>query len=147
MFAHLVRQFATLARVTAQALHRHLLAITKPTATSLVVGTLADVVRSKSALIAENALLRQQLIILRRSVKRPHCTGRDRTLLVLLTSRLRTWRHAVLIVQPETVLRWHRQLFRQFWRRRSSEAPPQTDEIYATQKLDSIATSSHVQDI
>jgi len=124
MFAHLVRRFATIARVTAQALHRHLLAITKPTATSLVVGTLADVVRSKSELIAENALLRQQLIILRRSVKRPHCTGRDRTLLVLLTSRLRAWRHAVLIVQPETVLRWHRQLCRQFWRRRSSATPP-----------------------
>jgi transposase InsO family protein len=40
-------------------------------------------------------------------------------LLVLLASRVRTWRHALLIVQPETLLRWHRQGFRLFWRRKS----------------------------
>jgi len=105
------------------ALHRSFLAATKPTAVPLVVGTLADVARSKPELIAENALLRQQLIILRRSVKRPRCTEHDRTLLVL-ASRLRTWRQTVLIVQPETVLRWHRQLFRRFWRWTSSATPP-----------------------
>jgi hypothetical protein len=45
---------------------------TKPgTATSLMVGTLTDLARSKSALVAENALLRYQLILLRRHVKRP----------------------------------------------------------------------------
>ncbi|MDP9373495.1 MAG: hypothetical protein M3Q65_13800 [Chloroflexota bacterium] len=49
---------------------------------------------------------------MRRRVKRPRCTPADRALLVLLTSRLRPWRHALLIVQPDTLLRWHRQLFR-----------------------------------
>jgi len=56
---------------------------TKPdTATSLLLGVLTDVAKSKSELVAENALLRQQLIILRRRVKRPACTRADRMLLV-----------------------------------------------------------------
>jgi len=81
-------------------------------------------VRSKPALIAENALLRQQIIIVRRSVKRPRCTPGDRTLLVLLASRMRLWRQALLIVQPDTLLRWHRQGVRLFWRRKSRAAAP-----------------------
>ena len=47
---------------------------TKPLTSSLPLGTLADLARSKSELMAENALLRQQLIILKRQVKRPACT-------------------------------------------------------------------------
>ena len=90
----------------------------------LITGTLADLPRTKPVLILENALLRQQLIILQRSVQRPRCTSADRALLVLLAGRLRTWRQSVLIVQPETLLRWHRALFRSFWRRRSRAAAP-----------------------
>ncbi|CAA9552360.1 MAG: Mobile element protein [uncultured Thermomicrobiales bacterium] len=63
--------------------------------------------------------MRQQLLVLRRSVKRPRCTPTDRALLVLLASRLRAWRQALLIVQPETLLRWHRQGLRLFWRGKS----------------------------
>ena len=63
-------------------------------------------------LIAENVFLRQQLVILRRGVKRPRCTPPDRTVLVLLASRVQTWRQALLIVQLDTVLRWHRAGFR-----------------------------------
>jgi len=57
---------------------------TKPLGTSLPLSTLTDLGRSKSELIAENALLRQQLIILRRQVKRPTFTRTDRMLLILL---------------------------------------------------------------
>ena len=53
-----------------------------------------------------------------------HGTPRDRVLLVLLASRVRAWRQALLIVQPETLLRWHRQGFRLFWRRKSRTAAP-----------------------
>ena len=107
-----------------QALRRHLLAASKPTRAPLIAGALADLPRTKPELILENALLRQQLIILQRSVTRPRCTPTDRALLVLLASRLRTWRQALLIVQPDTLLRWHRQLFRRFWRRNSRAAAP-----------------------
>ena len=92
---------------------------TRPLNTSLLLGTLADLARGKSELVAENALLRQQLIILRRQSKRPVCTKRDRILLVLLAKAVRAWRQALLIVQPETLLRWHRQGFRIFWKQKS----------------------------
>jgi putative transposase len=92
---------------------------TKPLRTSLPLSTLTDLGRSKSELIAENALLRQQLIILKRQVKRPTFTRTDRILLVLLARLVRTWRQALFIVQPDTLLRWHRELFRLSWKRRS----------------------------
>jgi hypothetical protein len=92
---------------------------TKPLVTSLPLATLTDLGRSKSELVAENALLRQQLIILRRQVKRPAYTKTDRMFLVLLARLVRTWNQALLIVQPETLLRWHRELFRLYWKRRS----------------------------
>jgi len=51
----------------------------------------------------------------------------------MLASRLRTWKQALVIVQPETLLRWHRDLFRWVWRRKSRPRrcgkPPLTDDI------------------
>ena len=91
----------------------------RPPKTSLLLGTVADLARGKSELVAENALLRHQLIILRRQITRPMLTKRDRIILVLLARTVRTWRQALLIVQPETLLRWHRQGFRLFWRYKS----------------------------
>src|SRR5213082_3128359 len=72
---------------------------TKPLMASLPLATLADLGRSKSELAAENALLRQQLIILKRQVKRPACTKTDRVLLVLLARMVRTWKQTLFIVQ------------------------------------------------
>ena len=77
---------------------------TKPPACSLPLGTRADLARSKAELVAENALLRQQLIILKRQVKRPACTKTDRILLVLLARAVRAWKQALFLVQPETLL-------------------------------------------
>src|SRR5215831_15962528 len=95
---------------------------TKPLVTSLSISTLTDLGRRKSQLIAENALLRHQLIILKRQVKRPTFTGPDRMLLVLLARLVRPWQQALFIVQPDTLLRWHRELFRLYWKRRSQAA-------------------------
>jgi hypothetical protein len=88
-----------------------------------VLGTLADLLRGKSELIAENALLRQQLIILRRQVKRPAYRKSERLLLVLLARMVRTWKEALFLVQPETLLRWHRELFCMFWKHKSKGSP------------------------
>ena len=98
---------------------RGLLRWTTPSHTPLVLGTVMDLARGKSELIAENALLRQQLVIIRRQIKRPRYTKTDRLLLVLLARAVRPWRQALLIVQPETLLKWHRQGFRLFWKYRS----------------------------
>jgi len=100
------------------------MAATKPAASLLVTGARTDLARDKPALVAENALLRHQLLILRRCVKRPRRTATDRALLVLLASRVRAWRQALLLVQPDTLLRWHRQLFRGFRRRKSRATVP-----------------------
>ena len=68
-----------------------------------------------------------------------HLTWRDRVLFVLLSSKLRTWKNALVIVQPDTVLRWHRDLFRRVWKRKSKPngkrgRPPLTGEIVALVK-------------
>ncbi len=93
--------------------------LTKPIPSSIVLGTVADLARSKPQLVAENLLLRQQLIVLNRSVKRPRCTSAERCLFVLLASKLQRWKEALLIIKPETVLRWHRQGFRLLWKQKS----------------------------
>ena len=111
-----------LVSICLQSLHYRFVDWTKPASASLVVGTVADLARTKSDLVAENALLRQQLIILRRQVKRPVCAKTDRILLVLLARMVRTWKQALFIVQPETVLRWHRQGYRLFWKYTSRAA-------------------------
>ncbi len=91
--------------------------------TSAVPGVVLDLCSGKQELVVvvvvENALLRQQLIVLRRQVNRPQFSNTDRALLVLLAGRLRTWKSALLIVQPDTLLRWHREGFRLFWKRKS----------------------------
>jgi hypothetical protein len=87
-----------------QSLHYRFVTWSKPDTTSLLLGTLLDLSRSKSELVAENALLRQQLLILRRQVKRPACTKMDRMLLAFLSRLARTWKQVLFIVQPQTRL-------------------------------------------
>jgi len=101
------------------ALHDGMVRRMKPRSTSLLLGTITDLTKGKSQLLVENALLRQQLIILRRQVKRPVYWKTDRFLLVLLARMVRTWKQALFIVHPETLLRWHRGLFRLFWKHKS----------------------------
>jgi putative transposase len=83
---------------------------------SVILGSTIDLTRSKSELLLENALLRQQLVILQRHVKKPRLTRRDRLGLLLLASHFRAWKQALLILKPDTLLRWHHQGFRLFWR-------------------------------
>jgi len=116
MLTRLVPRCARVGRSLARALRQRLRTATKPAGPAIAAGALTDVVRSRPALIAENAFLRQQRLVLRRSVKGPRCTPTDRALLVLLASRIRAWQQALLIVQPDTLLRWHRELFRRHWR-------------------------------
>jgi putative transposase len=121
MLAHVLHSIHDLADAAVRALRRRLGNALRPAATnSLVLGAVADLVRGKTELVAENALLRQQLIVLARSTRRPRLAWSDRALLVLLASRVGAWRSAVLIVQPAALLRWHRAGFRIFWRWRST---------------------------
>jgi hypothetical protein len=76
--------------------------------------------RPRRELLAENAFLRQQLLVLARQVKQPKLRARDRVVLAGLAALFANWRDALVLVKPETLLRWHRELFRWLWARRSS---------------------------
>ena len=99
-------------------------------------GAASDAVRSRSSLLAENALLRQQVIILRRSVKRPALGRADRVIMVLLAGLSQTWRDTLHLVQPDTLLRWHREIFKIVWRRKSK--PKGQPKRLAPQTIDLI---------
>ena len=83
MLARLSQRLIDAGRSAGRALRGVIQTAIRSPAAPLVAGMVADLVRSRTSLIAENALLRQQLIVLRRSVKRPRCTPVDRALLVL----------------------------------------------------------------
>jgi transposase InsO family protein len=86
-----------------------------------VVEVLASAFKSKLRLEAENATLRHQLVVLRRKVKgRAHLTNNDRWFLVQMYRWFPLILEVVTIVQPETLLRWHRAGFRRFWRWKSN---------------------------
>jgi putative transposase len=76
-----------------------------------------------AAIALENVALRHQLAVLQRSVRRPRLSRWDRILWVWLSRLWTTWRSSLVIVQPATVLAWHRQGFRLYWRWRSNSEP------------------------
>jgi hypothetical protein len=76
--------------------------------------------RSRAALEAENLVLRQQINVLRRTAPRRHSFGPiDCLIFVGLYQFFPNVRDALAIVQPDTVIRWHRAGFRAYWRRKS----------------------------
>ena len=64
----------------------------------------------------ENLALRQQLAILQRTARRPKLRQRERVFWVWLSKLWRHWRSALLVVKTDTVVRWHREGFRLYWR-------------------------------
>lgn len=71
--------------------------------------------KERRDLALENLALRQQLAVLKRERKRPAIKNRDRLFWVWLSRIWRGWRESLIIVKPETVIGWHRQVFRLFW--------------------------------
>jgi hypothetical protein len=78
-----------------------------------------DLFKSRCRLEAENLLLRHQLTIALRASPRLRLLGSDRALLIWMTRLWPSLLDAVRVVQPETVLRWHRAGFKMFWRWKS----------------------------
>ncbi len=104
---------------------------TKPATSVLIIDILSDLTRSRADLVVENALLRQQLIVLNRQIKRPQLTNNDRFQLVFLSHFTKFWKQALHIVKPDTLLRWHRELFQFYWRRKSQGKPKISAETIA----------------
>ena len=84
----------------------------------LIVGRLVGLVGLTPSADSKNveiAVLRHQLLVLRRQVARPRYTPTDRMILAALAKRLRRDRWPIFLVTPSTLLRWHRELIRRRW--------------------------------
>ena len=90
----------------------------------LIWAFIADLFRSRAALEAEVLVLRQQIVVLRRGrpARLPLQTI-DRLVLGWVCRLFPNARDALVVVQPETVLRWHRAGFRSYWRWKSRRRP------------------------
>jgi len=82
----------------------------------LSLGALARVFRARRHLVLENLLLRQQLAVLKRRNPRPRLHLFDRVLWITARQRWSGWKQTLIVVTPETVVRWHRAGFRWYWR-------------------------------
>ena len=78
----------------------------------------------RAALHTEILALRQQVAVLKRNKPRPSLRVADRVFWVLLSCLWPGWRHSLLIVEPETVIGWHRKGFRLFWTGKSRRGKP-----------------------
>jgi transposase InsO family protein len=88
--------------------------------------------RSRGDAALEILALRQQVAVLKRKRPRPNLSAADRLFWTFLRGRWPRWADVLLIVKPETVVRWHRAGFRLYWRWRSRPGggrPRITDEI------------------
>jgi transposase InsO family protein len=92
-----------------------------PAGSGIVRGLVADLTRTRQELLAENAFLRQQLLVAARQIKRARFRVTDRALLVALAATFAHRRDAFVLVKPETLLRWHRQGFKLLWTWRSNK--------------------------
>ncbi len=86
---------------------------------NFILQALVSAFKSHQALTLENAALRHQINVLQRNCTRPALKWRDRAFWDVLSSIWPNWRNALYIVQPETVVRWHRLGFRFYWRWRA----------------------------
>jgi putative transposase len=73
-------------------------------------------------LTIENLALRQQLAVMKQSVRRPKIRKRDRLFWVILSRLWNGWENVLIVVQPETVIRWHRKGFKLYWKSKSQKA-------------------------
>ena len=74
-------------------------------------------------LALENLALRQQLTVYKRTLTRPRLRKTDRLFWIWLARVWTGWRQPLVIVTPDTVLRWHRHRFRTHWTKRSGRPP------------------------
>jgi transposase InsO family protein len=82
----------------------------------LWAGVLARLFRSRHRLLIENLALRQQLAVFKRQNSRPRLTVPDKLFWLLLRRFWCSWKETLIVVSPDTVVRWHRAGFRLYWR-------------------------------
>jgi transposase InsO family protein len=105
-------------------------------------GALLSAFKPRASLVMENLALRQQLAILRRATPRPRLSAVDRAFWTILSRTWSRWANVLAIVQPATVVGWHRRGFARFWTMKSKHVgrPPITAELIAL--IERIATQN-----
>jgi transposase InsO family protein len=101
----------------------------------LVLTVLGACLRTQWDLVVENLLLRHQLAVALRRRPRPPIRRRDKLLWILARRPCRDWRRHLVVVRPETVIRWHRRGWRLFWWWRS-RLSAEVRELIATMSRD-----------
>jgi putative transposase len=81
----------------------------------LLFGSLIRLFYSRHELLLENLALRQQLAVLKSRNRRPRLSAPDRLFWVLARRSWAGWRKVLIVVTPDTVVRWHRAGFRLYW--------------------------------
>ena len=84
-----------------------------------VLALVPSALKSRQALVLENLALRHQLLMMRRRGVRPAVRNLDRLLWIALRRLWRHWASALVVLRPDTIVRWHRRGFRAYWRRKS----------------------------
>jgi len=91
--------------------------------------------RSRGAVEAENLFLRKQLALFQERHVQPRCIDDSTRWLMSFLSQLFDWRNALVVVKPETLIRWHRRGFRLLWRWKSKPAGrPAVPKTYRAKK-------------
>ena len=85
----------------------------------ILLDMVSAIARSRANLAIENIALRQQVAALKRERPRPSLTDMDRLFWVALRERWSDWANALIIIKPETVVRWHQAAFKRHWARLS----------------------------
>jgi putative transposase len=89
-----------------------------------LIGLLVLTVWSRRSIQAENLLLRRQLALFKEREVKPRRIDAATRLSLAWLSRLCDWRSCVIVVRPETIVRWHRAGWRLFWRYKSRPGRP-----------------------
>ena len=85
-------------------------------AVGLLVGAILRLFRTRRRLLLENLALRQQLLAMKRRYPRPRLAALDKLFWVVARRFWSEWKQALMVVSPETVVRWHRSGFALYWR-------------------------------
>jgi len=85
-------------------------------AIGLLLASILRCFRSRRNLLLENLVLRQQLVVLKRKHPKPRLSLLDKLFWVLACKVWSNWKQALIVVNPETVVRWHRTGFALYWR-------------------------------
>src|SRR5215475_15994119 len=110
---------------------------------SALLAFVADLFRSRASLCLENVALRHQLAIYKQTIGRPRLHTTDRLFWAWLSRLWSAWQDALAFVQPQTVIAWQRQRFRDHWRQLSHPGTPGRPAV--ADRKSTRLNSSHVK--